>query len=83
MSFKTKPTPLGNVEARNVEDATGLKITLEPHKRDNWEKQLAHFWGRGERGEWSMGMCKGYGCHVGWRLNKGVNKTSTHLTSPA
>jgi hypothetical protein len=64
MSFKTKPTPLGTVEARNVEDATGLKITIEPHKRDNWEKQLVHFWGKGDRGEWSMGMCKGCGCHV-------------------
>lgn len=54
-------TPIGTVEARNVEEATGLKINAEPVRRTPWEKMLCETWGGGNRGEWAHGFCKGCG----------------------
>lgn len=39
--------------------ATSLRINNEPQYRREWERQLAHTWGDGTKGEWSLGLCKG------------------------
>jgi hypothetical protein len=57
--MKPQITSTGVVEARNVEDAVGLKIEAEPARRTHWERQLVSTWGKGNRGEWSHGICKG------------------------
>lgn len=58
--MKPNITPIGLAESRNVENATGLPaINADPSHRNAWEKQLAHTWGRGDRGEWTFGACKG------------------------
>ena len=63
--MKPTITPLGQIEARNVEHATGLKyVNPDQSKRTPWEKQLVHTWGNGDRGEWEHGICKGCGVEI-------------------
>lgn len=57
--MKSNITPIGTVEARNVEFATGLKIEMDPARRSPWERRLTQAWSSGDRGEWSYGICKG------------------------
>ena len=57
--MKPKIAPIGLSEARNVENSTGLKINPDARNRSSWERQLVHTWGRGDRGEWTFGACKG------------------------
>lgn len=59
--YKPRPKPTATrADTVNVLNATGLEINNEPQKRRAWEKQLAHTWGMGDRGEgWTHGMCKG------------------------
>ena len=57
--MKPQTTSTGTIEARNVENASGLKIEADPARRTHWENQLAYTWGKGNRGEWELGTCKG------------------------
>ena len=51
---------LGMVEARNVERATGLQISVEPRRRSRLHLRLAATWGPGQRPAWQpgQGLCK-------------------------
>lgn len=49
---------LGEVEARNVEHATGLMIATNPAQRTPMQAKLAQTWGGGEHGEWDGTCCK-------------------------
>lgn len=56
------PAPtVHEIAARHVRSATSLEINPNPAHRTRWEKTLAATWGRGDRGEWEVGMgiCKG------------------------
>lgn len=61
-----KPPTVHEVEARNVEDATGLVIEKLGHKRTPWEQRLIQTWGSGTKGVWThaMGICKGCGAET-------------------
>jgi IstB-like ATP binding protein len=63
--MKPKTLTLGESQARNVYRCVSLEINPDANKRTNWEKQLAHTWGTGDRGEWSHGFCKGCGNDLG------------------
>lgn len=58
--MRSEPLTVGMVEARNVERATGLKISPEPRKRSRLHLRLASTWGNGQRPEWQpgQGICK-------------------------
>lgn len=51
---------VGMVEARNVERATGIRISPEPRKRSRLHLRLASTWGNGQRPDWEpgQGICK-------------------------
>jgi len=53
-----KPT-CDRADTVNVFRSTSLRINNEPQYRREWEKQLAHTWGNGDKGEWELGLCKG------------------------
>ncbi len=61
-----KPLSTADIEARHVQDSTGLKVKTQPHKRTRWESRLVGTWGQGSRGEWesTLGICKGCGCEI-------------------
>lgn len=50
-----------DIEARRVNEATGLVIEAKPHKRTPWERRLVATWTKSPLPEWdwSLGICKG------------------------
>lgn len=58
---KPQPPTVHEVAARHVRAATSLEINPNPAHRTRWERTLAATWGKGDRGEWEVGLgiCKG------------------------
>lgn len=49
---------VGEMEADNVNRLTGIAISSNRNRRDEFQRRLSDTWGAGERKEWGAGVCK-------------------------